>query len=80
MYMDRYARYNSWGSARETIEWEDLGNYDIPLPDKNIQQAICNIFDSYEERKNYISILKKKIFEICPILVRGAIREAEGGN
>lgn len=78
--MDRYARYNSWGSARETIEWEDLGNYDIPLPDINIQQAISNIFDCYEERKEYVDILKKKIFEICPILVRGAVKEAKGGN
>ena len=29
---DRYARYNSWGSARETFKWDDMCNISIPLP------------------------------------------------
>lgn len=30
---DRYARFNSWGSARETFTWEDMCDIDIELPD-----------------------------------------------
>lgn len=29
---DRYSRFNSWGSARETFSWEDLCDIDITLP------------------------------------------------
>ena len=30
---DRYARFNSWGSARETFTWDDICNVEIPIPD-----------------------------------------------
>ena len=29
---DRYARFNSWGSARETFDWAELCRVRIPLP------------------------------------------------
>ena len=29
---DRYSRFNSWGSARETFSWEDMCDMDIDLP------------------------------------------------
>lgn len=29
---DRYARFNSWGSAREAFSWEDLCDVEIELP------------------------------------------------
>ena len=32
---DRYSRYNSWGSARETFDWEELCRVNIPLPSYN---------------------------------------------
>ena len=41
---DRYARYNSWGSARETFSWEDLCNIDIILPPLSIQQKYVDIY------------------------------------
>ena len=28
---DRYARFNSWGSARETFNWEDMCRVKIPV-------------------------------------------------
>jgi len=72
---DRYARYNSWGSARETITWEDLGRLEIPLPSVEIQQDIVNIFDVMRERQllwERLIALQKKI---CPILIKGAVEE-----
>ncbi len=72
---DRYARYNSWGSARETIAWEDLGRLRIPVPSMEIQRDIVCIFHVISERNRLIDRLTAVQKNICPILVRGAIEE-----
>ena len=41
---DRYARFNSWGSARETFSWEDLCDIDIELPSLHVQQKYVDIY------------------------------------
>ena len=43
---DRYARFNSWGSARETFSWEDMCDIDIELPPVEIQQKYVDIYDA----------------------------------
>src|SRR5699024_1148294 len=35
---DRYSRYNSWGSARETFSWDDMCNIELELPDLPTQE------------------------------------------
>lgn len=35
---DRYSRFNSWGSARETFEWDDFCDIEIVLPPIEIQK------------------------------------------
>lgn len=35
---DRYARFNSWGSAREAFSWKDLCDTEIELPPIEIQR------------------------------------------
>ena len=74
---DRYARYNSWGSARENFTFEEMCNVKIPLPDTNIQQDIVNIYNTYIMRKEINEKLKEQIKNICPILIKGAIEEAK---
>ena len=73
---DRFARFNSWGSARETYNWEDLIEFEIPIPDINIQQSIVDIYNAYITRKQINERLKQQIKDICPILIAGAIKEA----
>lgn len=41
---DRYARFNSWGSARETFSWEDMCDIEINLPDLPAQQKYVDIY------------------------------------
>ena len=41
---DRYSRFNSWGSARETFNWEDMCDIDIELPDLPTQQKYVDIY------------------------------------
>ena len=74
---DRWVRYNSWGSARETIEWEDIKNYQIPIPDIKIQKSILSIFHSFQSRYDINEKIKNQIKGICPILIKGSIDEAK---
>lgn len=73
---DRYARFNSWGSARETFNWEDMCDVEIDLPDLTTQQKYVDIYkamvanqQSYERGledlklvcDGYIEDLRKKM-------------------
>lgn len=73
---DRYARFCSWGSARETFDWNEMCNVKIPIPEISKQQAISEIYGVYKERKKINEQLKTLIRDICPILIKGAIDEA----
>lgn len=72
---DRYARYNSWGSARENFSFEDMRNVEIPIPDIAIQKAISEIYAVYVQRKGINEKLKAQIRDICPILIKGSLEE-----
>ena len=43
---DRFSRFNSWGSARETFSWEDFCDIDIDLPPLSIQQKYVDVYNS----------------------------------
>ena len=73
---DRYARFNSWGSARETFNWEDMCDIEIELPPLPIQQKFVDVYkamvanqQSYERGledlklvcEGYIEDLRRKL-------------------
>lgn len=73
---DRYARFNSWGSARETFSWEDMCDIDIELPPINIQQKYVDIYNamlanqrSYEQG---LEDLKQAVFSEIDIVKHSA--------
>lgn len=72
---DRYARFHSWGSARETFSLDDMNDVAIPIPGLEIQKAILEIHEVYAARKNINEKLKAQIKNICPILIKGSIEE-----
>jgi type I restriction enzyme S subunit len=74
---DRYARFNSWGSARENFSFDEMCNVEIPIPSIEIQQDIVNIYQVYNERKSINEKLKSQIKDICPILIKGSMEEAK---
>lgn len=74
---DRYARFHSWGSARETFTWNDLVEVKIPIPDIKIQQDIVKIYQAYILRKEINEKLKEQIKNICPILIKGSLEEGK---
>jgi type I restriction enzyme S subunit len=70
---DRYARFHSWGSARETFDWTDMCNVKLPIPNVEIQKSIVAIHHTLETRKRLNSKLKNLITPLCPILVKGVV-------
>ena len=70
---DRYARFNSWGSARETFDWDEMCNIKIPIPDIKVQKSIAQIYRAYIMRKRINDQLKAQIKAICPVLIRGSL-------
>jgi type I restriction enzyme S subunit len=74
---DRYTRFHSWGSARETFGWEDMCNVKIPIPDIEVQKSIVNIYNAYIARREINEKMKAQIKSICPILIKGSLEEAE---
>ena len=72
----RYAFFQSSDSIRDTFDFYKLAEYKIPVPPIEIQNSIVEVFNIYNERKEYVSRLKNIIKDICPLLVRGAIKEA----
>ncbi|MCJ0535311.1 restriction endonuclease subunit S [Enterococcus cecorum] len=73
---DRYARFHSWGSARENFTFDDMKRVEIPIPELSIQKSIVDIYTVYKERKEINEKLKAQIKNICPILIKGSIEEA----
>lgn len=74
---DRYARFHSWGSARETFTWADLLEVKIPVPPVKEQKYIVDVFRVLQERTLISEKLKTQIKDLCPILIKGSIEEAQ---
>jgi type I restriction enzyme S subunit len=72
---NRYARFHSLGSARETFDWAEMCEVEIPIPDIKVQKAIAEIFSVYVERKKINEQLKAQIKDICPILIKGSLED-----
>lgn len=70
---DRYVRFNSWGSARETFDWGEMCRVQLPIPDIKIQEAIVTIYHTLETRKRINEQLKDTIKPLCPVLMRGVV-------
>lgn len=71
---DRYARFNSWGSARETFSWEEMCSVKIPIPLIEVQKSIAELYKVYNQRKEINEKLKAQIKDICPILIKGSLQ------
>lgn len=54
---DRYARFKSHGSVREVMDWEEMCNVELPVPDIRKQREIVNSYKVISDRIE----LKRKI-------------------
>lgn len=70
---DRYARFHSWGSARETFTFDDMKRVRIPLPPVEVQRAIVNIYNCAKEAKQIAAEADRMSREVCSALIQHAI-------
>lgn len=70
---DRYARFNSWGSAREAFSFDDMKRTKIPIPPLDVQRAIVNIYKCANEAKQIAAEADKLSREVCPALLQHII-------
>ena len=73
---DRYTRFNSWGSARETFDFSEMCRVEIPLPPIEIQRCIATVAHSLQESKRIVQDAKDLMKNICPALVQKAVHSA----
>lgn len=74
---DRYARFHSWGSARETFTWTDLQEVEIPIPELEVQRCIAALYRVYRQRIEISERLKIQLKDICPLLIKESTSEAK---
>ena len=72
---DRRGWFMSDSSIRSNLDLDRFYEIQIPVPDKDIQQAIVDVFNVYTTRRNINEQLKTQIKNICPILIRGSLEE-----
>ena len=70
---DRYARFNSWGSAREAFSFDDMKRTEVPIPPLEVQRAIVNIYKCANEAKQIAAEADKLSREVCPALLQHVI-------
>lgn len=58
---DRYSRFNSWGSARETFSWDDFCDIDITLPSIEQQRKYVDV---YLALQNNLAAYQSKVEEL----------------
>ena len=70
---DRYARFNSWGSAREAFSIADMRRVKIPLPPMEVQRAIVDVFRAAQSARRTAERAAALSKGICPALIQKAI-------
>lgn len=69
---DRYTRFNSWGSARETFDWSEMCRVQIPLPPIEVQKAIVDVYNCADRAKQIATEARERLKTLCPALVQRA--------
>ncbi len=69
---DRLARYNSWGSARETFVFSDLSRVKIPVPPIGVQRSIVALYHCAEEARAIAREAREQLKKLAPAMVQRA--------
>lgn len=66
---DRYARFNSWGSARESFSWEELCRILIPLPSMEVQRDLVATYEGLKRLAEDNEALIAPLTEACQAFI-----------
>lgn len=67
---DRYARFKSHGSARETFDWDELCEVELPIPSIEKQQEIVKEYNTVTNRIKLNEQLNQKLEETAQALYK----------
>ncbi|MBU3821453.1 restriction endonuclease subunit S [Flavobacteriaceae bacterium XHP0103] len=62
---DRYARYDSWGSATEFFDWDSMCEVQIPLPDIDTQQELVDTYNGLKALAEQNEALIEPLTQAC---------------
>lgn len=62
---DRFSRFNSWGSARETFDWSEFCRIQIPLPDIDTQQELVDTYNGLKALAEQNEALVEPLTQAC---------------
>lgn len=62
---DRYVRFNSWGSARETFSYDDMSRIEIPLPSLDRQRELVEAWRGLREMKEENERIAEPLESLC---------------
>ena len=75
--VDRLGWFMSDASIRTNLDMERFYEIKIPVPDLKVQKSIVEIYQADNSRKEINEKLKTQIKDLCPILIKGSIEEAQ---
>lgn len=67
---DRYARFKSHGSARETFDWEELEDTELPIPSIEKQNEIVKEYNTIVNRITLNETLNQKLEDTAQALYK----------
>lgn len=67
---DRYARFKSHGSARETFDWEELEDTELPIPSIEKQHEIVKEYNTIVNRIKLNETLNQKLEDTAQALYK----------
>jgi len=67
---DRYARYKSHGSARETFDWDEMCEVELPIPNIEKQNAIVKEYNTVVNRIKINEQLNQKLEETAQAIYK----------
>lgn len=73
----RHTWFYAAGSVRDTFDFNLMQEVKIPIPTIEIQESIVSISKVLKERNTINMKLKSQLKDICPILIKGSIEEAQ---
>jgi len=65
---DRYARFKSHGSARETFDWDEMCDTELPIPHIDVQRAMVKEYNTITDRIALNEQLNQKLEETAQAL------------
>lgn len=66
---DRYSRFNSWGSARETFDWTEMCRVKIPLPSIETQRELVAVYNGLKELAEENEKLLEPLSKSCEAFI-----------